>query len=172
MRDPVEFLTKALAEAQARAQAAAEVGRETRPVWRVATRVGDHYNIPIVTAEDGEFPRSAVAEGDPYGGDGDRLEHIAAFDPATVLRMVAGAEKVMELHLPYLRYVGMDKSRWVLIHGAEAVEMARQSDQIWKTDGLECEACGDFEGGGEHPRLPWPCPTIKALAEMWGWTGA
>lgn len=159
--DPMVFLERTLSVVEERAKAAAESDGE---VWDYNDDPSSSHRIV------GASSRHVIVydEGVP---DDLQAEHIAAFDPASVLRMVTSTRELLKIHLPYLRYVGMDKSRWVLVHGAEAVDMARRVDEIWKTDGLECEACGDFEGLGEHPRLPWPCPSVKAVAGMWGWTG-
>lgn len=94
--------------------------------------------------------------------------HITFWDPAMVLQLVAGARVMLELHEPNFRYVPMSKDRWIYLSGAEAVVMAARTDEVWKGD-LECDVCGDENGGGENPRLPWPCPTLRAVSAGWGW---
>lgn len=69
--------------------------------------------------------------------------HIAMHDPASVLRQVAGARKLLELHVMNEHYF-------------EAT--GRKNEQCITCDGERSEYFG------------YPCPTLQALAEMWGWT--
>lgn len=76
--------------------------------------------------------------------------HIAAWDPATVLRMVAGARKLLELHRRY----GDSATHLTYPQAADT-----------------CIACGPGDNWeAQEGECPWPCPSLQAIAEMWGWT--
>lgn len=61
--------------------------------------------------------------------------------PASVLRQVAASRKLLELH-------------------------ALETGVPYPSD---CVTCGDWEDKWEgRCRMDWPCPTLQALAEMWG----
>lgn len=65
-------------------------------------------------------------------------EHIAHFDPARVLRQVEAFRKVLEEHRP---------------------------DRRWPRD---CGVCRQYDELGNWDSVQWPCPTIRALAGIYG----
>jgi hypothetical protein len=79
-------------------------------------------------------------------GEAKMVEHVIRHDPATVLRKVAAARKILELH---------------------AAIAIKNNDGI-RVIGHECSSCfGEAQGWSEsHSMLDWPCPTVLALAEM------
>lgn len=162
MSDPVEWLTEKLVEIEGTAEGAKACG----DTWTHNHHGGDYWLI--TGSESGSAYDTPVVVYDEGAPNEDQAAHIAACDPAMVLRLVAATRAVLELHYPNFRYVPMTKDRWIYLSGAEAVAMAARTDEVWKGD-LECDVCGDENGGGENPRLPWPCPTLRAVAAGWGW---
>lgn len=96
--------------------------------------------------------------------------HIAAFDPPTVLALIARAEAaekavaaVRELHKPVPVYT---TEMGDCEHGddCEGVEISDGAYCPVHTDGLTCDSCaaiGEDLSAGELPA--YPCPTIAAL---------
>jgi hypothetical protein len=72
--------------------------------------------------------------------------HIAANDPASVLRRCAANRKLLELHRP-------------------------QPDGTGFPDSFQCRTCSQDGGDGYQYLVPAPCPTVLAIAEGYGWTG-
>lgn len=72
--------------------------------------------------------------------------HIAANDPATVLRRIAADRKLIHRHQPV-----HDRTGW--------------SNGEYDTVNPACATCGS-----EDSAVPWPCDTIRDLATGWGWT--
>lgn len=68
--------------------------------------------------------------------------HIAANDPESVLRRCAADRKLLELHAP------------------------TQGFNVYGGSCTACSACGAAE---EYP-VWYPCPSVLALAEGYGWT--
>lgn len=120
-----DFLRRSLAEVRARAEAAAEYpGRR----WAATNgAVFDDDGAEPLMSFCNEVSEAALAA------------YIASWDPATALRMVAGAEKLLELHGFYLA-------------GGRREAM--------------CNTCG---GEGVMDAVSWPCPTLLIEAERWGW---
>lgn len=125
MRDPKAWLTAKLAEVEARAKAAARFDRH----WQ---RLGGS-----VFDDDGAEPMMMFYN---EHFEGDLAEHIAFWDPAMVLRLVAATRAVLELHF----------------HPYDVAD--------------HCTLCGYGEGDGNVDDGWWPCGTVKALAKGWGWT--
>ncbi|MEU5742112.1 DUF6221 family protein [Streptomyces tendae] len=73
--------------------------------------------------------------------------HIAANDPASVLRCCVADRKLLTLHSPVILHVG---------GGAKYFETTKV-----------CKSC---EPPIQFPETSYPCPTIVALAEGYGWT--
>ena len=74
---------------------------------------------------------------------GDQAQHIALHDPAAVLRRVAADRQILAEHA---------------------------------NDSGDCAACGrpseetNSRGFAFFAEVPWPCRTVRLLAEAWGWT--
>lgn len=83
-------------------------------------------------------------EGAPSGLQPD---HIALNDPASVLRRCAADRKLIELHRP------------VILRGGGG---AKYFDTT-----TVCTSC---EPPRQFPENAYPCPTLRALAEGYGWT--
>lgn len=77
------------------------------------------------------------------------IDHIARHDPARMLRQVEGARKILALHQP------------VAVLNNDGVRVI----------GHECKACFDSPAPYSEPpysMTDYPCPTVRALAEMFG----
>lgn len=95
-------------------------------------------------------------------------DELVGAEPAPrqeVLRQVAALRLIVGHHRPILRFVSVRGGDWQWLEGAAAIDQVR-TGEVFKGR-LECHVCGEAEGGGENPRLPWPCPTITAVASMW-----
>jgi hypothetical protein len=73
--------------------------------------------------------------------------HIAVHDPASVLRRCAADRKLMALHRP------------VVLRGGGG-------SRYFETTTV-CKSC---EPPQQFPETAYPCPTLRALAEGYGWT--
>jgi hypothetical protein len=71
--------------------------------------------------------------------------HIAFHDPAAVLRRCAVDRKILTEHQP-------------------------QPDGSDFPDSMQCSTCSKDGGDGYQYLVPAPCPTLRALAEAYGWT--
>ena len=74
------------------------------------------------------------------------IVHIAANDPESVLRRCAADRKLLNLHAP-------------------------QPDGSGFHDGVQCRTCSQDGGDGYQYLVPFPCDTVRAIAEGYGWTG-
>ncbi|MGW2371735.1 DUF6221 family protein [Kitasatospora sp. NPDC001683] len=83
-------------------------------------------------------------EGTPTG---EQARHIALWDPAKVLRRVATDRQIIDEHQS-IPGAGLDGTRCVAMDA--------------------CTSCGTYDEYG----VPWPCRTIRSLAEGYGWTEA
>jgi hypothetical protein len=147
--DIARWLADKLAEVEATARAAAVVcnvfhedGHETKPNWSV------YHQTVVIAGEEWRQTDDMVCNADDAP---DYADHIAAWDPETVLRHVAASRKILELH------------------GQMDPVSAEARVYPLKTD--FCDVCvnwdeGDYEG---PPPVAWPCDTVKLLAQMWGW---
>ena len=90
--------------------------------------------------------RETVAEVWPLASLGSNAAFIAANDPDSVLRRCAADRKLLELHAP-------------------------QQDGSAFPDSLQCRTCSETPGDGYQYLVPFPCPTVLAIAEGYGWTG-
>lgn len=66
--------------------------------------------------------------------------HIARHDPARVLRQVAALQAIAG------RRAGEHRERRPFGH---------------------CETCRDYDNHREYDPVPWPCPTVRAVASIW-----
>jgi hypothetical protein len=85
----------------------------------------------------------------PYIGithEPESAEHIVLNNPADVLRRCAADRKLLELHYP-------------------------QQDGSPFIDSFQCRTCSQDGGDGYQYLVPFPCPTVLAIAEGYGWTG-
>ncbi|WP_086564918.1 DUF6221 family protein [Streptomyces africanus] len=73
-------------------------------------------------------------------------EFIALNDPESVLRRCAADRKLLERHRP-------------------------QQDGSPFPDSMQCRTCSEDGGDGYQYLVPAPCPTLRDLAEGYGWTG-
>lgn len=74
------------------------------------------------------------------------VAHFALHGPESVLRRCAGERKLLEEHAP-------------------------QQDGSGFPDSLQCRTCSQSGGDGYQYLVPFPCPTVRFLAEGHGWTG-
>lgn len=169
--DPIAFLAAALDEAEAVARAASGGTVVGHPGKWAPSPTGDEWEASSSLDGDTELlvalrpglPRPPdVLNGlwgvvianvpddcDPNAWDPlPQLEHAALHDPAAVLRRVAADRKVLAEHQP-----GDNES------GIYDTECSRCWDLDWTID-----------RSGAYGAMPWPCPTVRALAEGWGWT--
>jgi hypothetical protein len=128
LADPAAYLAAALDRVEATAEAA---GSEA---WKLFSLDPDESVISLAKSGDdvaeviGDHPSEYAA-------------HIAANDPAHVLRLVAAHRKLLAMHVP-----GGDK-------------------------GDDCLGCCEGMNRYEDLIYDWwPCPTIKLLAGAYGWT--
>ena len=104
------------------------------------TRPGGGWTADVYQVNDGDGHQ--VYGADAYGdGTSPAAEHIAAFDPPTVLALL---DEVEELR----RRLDAVKAR----HAPVTVRYGDAPDE------LACRACGTHY---EYP-VAWPCPTVKA----------
>ncbi|KFG02521.1 hypothetical protein IQ62_01510 [Streptomyces scabiei] len=73
-------------------------------------------------------------------------EHIIYNSPETVLRRCAADRKLLKEHAP-------------------------QQDGSGFPDSMQCRTCSQSGGDGYQYLVPFPCVTVRALAEGYGWTG-
>jgi hypothetical protein len=152
--DPAEFLTAALDAAEVAANAA------TPGPWTVGA--DDDEVVSTFQCREGcdhEYCQTCyrkpceVCEGYAWNSRQTRanVTHIAANDPAHVLRMVAAHRKLAGVHKP------MDPS-WTEVRLNRRIEP------------LKCNVCAEWDEYEAPVHVPWPCDTLKALAEAYGWT--
>ena len=111
------------------------------------TRPGGGWTADVyqVNDEDGHQVYGADAYGD---GTSPAAEHIAAFDPPTVLALLAEVERLREERDDMRRRLDAVEAR----HTPVTVRYGDAPDE------LACRACGTHY---EYP-VAWPCPTVKA----------
>ncbi|MDX2658327.1 DUF6221 family protein [Streptomyces scabiei] len=73
-------------------------------------------------------------------------EHVVANAPESVLRRCDADRKLLEEHAP-------------------------QQDGSGFPDSLQCRTCSQSGGDGYQYLVPFPCTTVRALAEGYGWAG-
>lgn len=73
-------------------------------------------------------------------------DHIVTHDPDAVLRRCKADRKILAEHAP-------------------------QPDGSGFPDSQQCRTCSNAGGDGYHYLAPTPCPTLRALAEAYGYTG-
>jgi len=109
--------------------------------------VGDKWNVYRVEdrtpRDDTESNRLVV-----YGNVERQSRHIAAHDPASVLRRVAKTREILAEHAP---------------DGPRAPDCVRCADE-----GRDVEIGGGFIETLRDAQ-PYPCRTVLLLAESWGW---
>lgn len=132
--EPAAYLAAALKEAELTALDASTANGRGWTFHR------DPIDNALITGDlDGPF--SNVVSFDEGAPSEAQAEHIAAWDPAAVLRHVAAGRTIVELHAP-AEYWGPTLDGW-----------------------LGCTSCGV---PAEYP-VQWPCATILAEAGRWGW---
>ena len=95
MTDPAEFLKAALDAAEATANAAAEIWLGPDGVQRKPERFVYGDSAAVIAGENWTHTDDMVCNADD---DVDNATHIAANDPAHVLRMVTAHRKLLGLH--------------------------------------------------------------------------
>lgn len=73
-------------------------------------------------------------------------KHFALHGPESVLRRCAATRKLLALHAP-------------------------QQDGSGFPDGMQCRTCSQDGGDGYQYLVPYPCDTVRTIAEGYGWTG-
>jgi hypothetical protein len=139
MPDVAAWLAARLAEVEATARAAIPEGGTGKWPFRC-----QHKNTigPIPYSHDlcARLDCDEITIYDEGGHSVEQAEHIAAWDPATVLRHVAAERELLEMH-------------------------SREIEPEW--DGKPyCGGCGD---GERYHRMPWPCETLLNRARAWGY---
>lgn len=115
--------------------------------WRIEpSRSGRWVEIVAYSRTNIEPPEAASREQAVALTQTDRNEHllIAMHDPAAVLRRCAADRKILAEHKP-------------------------QPDGTGFPDSLQCGTCSRDGGDGYQYLVPYPCPTVMALAEAYGW---
>ncbi len=146
MSDPLEFLEAAHRQAEETAQAASP------GPWHV----NDESGVQMIYDADG----GTVIAGGQWGGEVSAFEptadarHITLHHPAAVLRRVARERALLSEHQP---------EREVYIY----------PDVDQPEPGVLTRACKTCAQGQHYDLRPevYPCPTVRLLAEAWGWTG-
>lgn len=126
--------------------------RATKGTWRTHDThldLGGHTaTILVGRGNDTELlawlPTMSYESWDETRNAWNNAEHIALNDPASVLRRCAADRKQLELHGP-------------------------MEDPEVVGDDLHCTSCR-VTAIGEFDAAPWPCATVRALAEGYGWT--
>lgn len=130
-------------------QEALRVGPEAAPHWRY-----DDVNGAVVLAPSRELfapPRGEPVATAPAGGYlNDMGEHIALHDPAAVLRRCAADRGIVAQHKPAPSYDDDPPYCGVCVEPGY----------------IGIEYCCDW------PRVQWPCPTLRYVAEGYGITDA
>ncbi|MBX9392245.1 hypothetical protein K4749_01190 [Streptomyces sp. TRM72054] len=95
----------------------------------------------------GTSPDDDGIAGHGYEGGGverlDDARHIALHDPAAVLRRSAADRRILAEHAPQPDGSGFPNSR-------------------------QCRTCSRDGGDGYHYLMPYPCPTVLAVADSYG----
>lgn len=152
MSDPVEWLSNRLDGVEALATAA-EI--DAGSPWTVEENIPtDQRDLVVASSPLPGFTSpvyelwSAEGSDDVYGSPAVAV-HVAGMDPETVLRLVAATRAVLDEHPP----------------------ITAISDFPQPTPSVQrCSRCCDIDGDGhDWEPLPWPCPTLRAVAAGWGW---
>lgn len=114
----------------------------------------EEWELESAVVYDADSPDTVIVSNGVWPSK-DRSVHIALHDPASVLRRCEADRKLLELHQPI----------------------------SCRSAGCDCDSCcatcrwtGSDEAGktlrwGETDKCVYPCPTLRALAEGYGWTG-
>lgn len=139
--DPLAYLTAALDAAEETALAA------TKGTWEVRSHDGpDGWEIAATVREGREWGWVVGAENGGGIYEEPDARHIAMHSPAAVLRRITAERKILARH---------------------------------QDDGCgDCTTCGTDGGAVEvngitytaRDSVTFPCPTVRDLAEGWGWT--
>lgn len=148
----IEFLQRRLVEVENTAKAAEH---DAGSPWRTEENCRtDEWDMVVASTPLPGLIRPVYELWSGEGSDGTYgsaavASHVAAFDPAMVLQLVAATRAVLELHTPIV-----------------AVSDFPQPE----TREQRCSRCCDIDARGhEWEPLPWPCPTLRAVAAGWGW---
>lgn len=145
MSDPVEWLSEKLTEAEALA--------------RKTMRGGS----PI---DDEEESHWYVAGSGMVRNDTERITdlihihdapHIALWDPAMVLQLVAATRALLELHR-----LEWNHDYAIVAADGYVTGFSNKPTRSWPV----CSDCGT---GDPFTPEDWPCPTMRAVAIGWGW---
>ena len=138
--DILAYLDRAISQYEETARAASESDK-----WTTRSTCWKPENSPSTGAWVSDEFDGIVVFGDGHPSEAQSI-HIALHDPESVLRRCAADRKLINLHQP---------------------------------DGWTCKVCANEEQADENsegeyhwsrPGLAFPCPTIEALAEGYGWT--
>lgn len=139
--DPLTHLHATHAAAEAEAEAATKGPWEARP----PTDDGDGWEIRAVVTPGREWRWVIGAESGSGVYDEPDARHMARHDPAAVLRRIAADRALLAVHAP--------------IPGSTP-----------GGDGIVCGTCAN-SSREEVEGEPYPCGTVRLIAEGWGWTG-
>lgn len=143
---PLEFLEAAHARAEAAARAATPGPWEAHP----PTDTGDGWEIRAIVTPGREWRWVVGAESGGGVYEAADARHVALHDPAATLRRIAAERRLLEAH------------QQVEGNGYEPDDPGERYGPIASA----CSSCGT----SDEYAVPWPCPTVRALAEAWGWT--
>lgn len=141
--DPLAYLHATLDAAEAEAEAATKGPWEARP----PTDDGDGWEIRAVVTPGREWRWVIGAESGGGVYDEPDARHIARHDPAAVLRRIQADRKLIAEHQST---VGWDGG---------------------SSNGRVCATCAQDTQDGDRSGDPYPCATLRYLAEGWEWTG-
>jgi uncharacterized protein DUF6221 len=173
LRDRLDQV-EAVAKAAAHPDSWWTVGDAPDDDWDVFEMFSDPGS-PGRCEDDGHKPNRcddmlvATADEDFGQRPGEVARHIAMHDPASVLRQVAASRKMLELHkafeIPKYEYTGNPTIK-IDANGREirywppgSITGKRQVGASYR-----CEHCETRDDSFRE----YPCPTLQALAEMWG----
>lgn len=163
MSDPVAWLSNRLDEVEALAKSAASCG----DTW---THNKGGGNPHLITGSRSDAYRNSVVVYDEGAPSEAQADHIATFDPAMVLRLVAATRALLELHerweLEEYAYTGnpivtVENGVTYRHWPAGSITGQRQVGVRY-----ECWHCMN----SDESHMNWPCPTMRAVAAGWGWT--
>lgn len=145
---PVEFLTRVLAEVEQIAKAATHGGSG---IWPYQCNHTDWEGADLPASHDlcARIDNDELTIYDEGGHSPEQARHICAWDPATALRQIACARKLLAVHWPK-----PDGSGFPDTPVCPVCVSANKS--TWPDMWVE-----DYS----------PCETLTIEAERWGWTG-